>query len=85
MEPLVLFGAGLVVYCGYLALLDEMHDIRRSYAKSRIKCGCEAVRPGKRAIRSTSSSRFEVQGSRLKIQSLPGFFCFERRTLNIEH
>ena len=23
MEPLVIFGAGLVVYCGYLALLDS--------------------------------------------------------------
>jgi len=23
MEPLVIFGAGLVVYCGYLAMLDS--------------------------------------------------------------
>jgi len=23
MEPLVIFGAGLVIYCGYLALLDS--------------------------------------------------------------
>lgn len=23
MEPLVIFGAGLVVYCGYLAVLDS--------------------------------------------------------------
>lgn len=23
MEPLVIFGAGLVIYCGYLAMLDS--------------------------------------------------------------
>ena len=33
MEPLVVFGGGLVVYCGYLALMDEIDDIRRWYAK----------------------------------------------------
>jgi hypothetical protein len=27
MEPLVIFGAGLVIYCGYLAILDEMRDL----------------------------------------------------------
>ena len=27
MEPLVIFGAGLVMYCGYLAILDEMRDL----------------------------------------------------------
>jgi hypothetical protein len=26
MEPLVIFGALLVVYCGYLALLDSVRD-----------------------------------------------------------
>lgn len=32
MEPLVLFGALLVVYCGYLAILDTIRDckIRRT-------------------------------------------------------
>ncbi|HKZ17887.1 MAG TPA: hypothetical protein VJ161_10550 [Geobacteraceae bacterium] len=33
MEPLVVFGGGLVVYCGYLALMDEICDIKRWYAK----------------------------------------------------
>lgn len=27
MEPLVIFGAGLVMYCGYLAIMDEMRDL----------------------------------------------------------
>jgi hypothetical protein len=26
MEPMVIFSAGLVVYCGYIALLDALHD-----------------------------------------------------------
>jgi hypothetical protein len=34
MEPLVLFGAGLVVYCGYLAIMDEVAAMKRSFAKS---------------------------------------------------
>jgi hypothetical protein len=91
MEPLVLFGVGLVVYCGYLALQDEICDIRRSHAKSRAKCGRKAMERGKCTGRTASSSRFEVKdsriedrGSRLKIQSLPSVFCFERRTLNLE-
>lgn len=28
MEPLVIFGAGLVIYCGYLALLDSSKSWR---------------------------------------------------------
>jgi len=28
MEPMVIFGAGLVVYCGYIALADAGRDRR---------------------------------------------------------
>ncbi len=29
MEPLVIFGAGLVAYCGYLSLIDAFRDRER--------------------------------------------------------
>ncbi len=29
MEPMVIFGAALVVYCGYIALADALRDLRR--------------------------------------------------------
>ncbi len=29
MEPMVIFGAGLVVYCGYLSLQDALRDWQR--------------------------------------------------------
>ncbi len=32
MEPMVIFSAGLVVFCGYIALMDAAHDQRRSRA-----------------------------------------------------
>ena len=32
MEPLVVFSVGLVVYCGYLSLLDAVRDRERSCA-----------------------------------------------------
>ena len=28
MEPMVIFSAGLVVYCGYIALIDAARDLR---------------------------------------------------------
>ncbi len=36
MEPLVIFGAGLVVYCGYLSIVDEIRVWKKSYARLRI-------------------------------------------------
>ncbi|GFE56874.1 hypothetical protein AOG1_07530 [Geobacter sp. AOG1] len=35
MEPIVVFGAGLVLYCGYLAAMDTWRDWRRSRVKVR--------------------------------------------------
>ncbi len=29
MEPLVIFGAGLVIYCGFIALYDIVRDFRQ--------------------------------------------------------
>jgi hypothetical protein len=52
MEPIVIVAAGLVIYCGYLAMLDEMKAWQRS----------RAVRT-RRAARSSRSSRNEVKAS----------------------
>jgi hypothetical protein len=52
MEPLVLFGAGLVVYCGYLAVMDEVTDLKRSLARSGVKRRQKAAVKGKRAARN---------------------------------
>ena len=49
MEPLVLFGAGMVVYCGYLAIMDEVADMKRSFAKSGVKSRRKAIGRGKRS------------------------------------
>ncbi len=32
MEPIVIFSAGLVVFCGYIALVDAVNDMKRSRA-----------------------------------------------------
>ncbi|MGA7826617.1 MAG: hypothetical protein WCA04_03095 [Geobacteraceae bacterium] len=37
MEPLVIFGAGLVIYCGYLTILDSSKAWRVSRAKTAVK------------------------------------------------
>jgi len=35
MEPMVIFSVGLVVFCGYIALLDAVSDWRRSRVKTK--------------------------------------------------
>ena len=52
MELIVIVAAGLVIYCGYLAMLDE----RKAWQRSR------AVRT-RRAARSSRSSRNKVKAS----------------------
>ncbi|HTP66536.1 MAG TPA: hypothetical protein VMJ66_14175 [Geobacteraceae bacterium] len=32
MEPMVIFGAGLVIYCGYIAVVDAVSDLQRGKA-----------------------------------------------------
>jgi len=44
MEPLVIFGAGLVVYCGYLAFLDSS----KAWRDCRSKCLAKRARAKKR-------------------------------------
>lgn len=36
MEPIVVFGAGLVLYCGFLAVVDAARDAGRGRAKAAI-------------------------------------------------
>ncbi len=51
MEPLVVFGAGLVIYCGYLAAMDEIRDLKRCWAKRRASCGAGTTKVAKKTAR----------------------------------
>lgn len=37
MEPIVIVGAIVVIYCGYLTVTDEMRDWQRSKTAKKIK------------------------------------------------
>ena len=64
MEPLVLFGAGLVVYCGYLAFMDEVADMKRSFAKSGAKSRRKVTGKEKRSARNVPASGAGYAGNR---------------------
>jgi len=52
MEPLVIFGAGLVIYCGYLAMLDSTkawRTCRMEAAAKRASTKKQGVIPGRRS------------------------------------
>ncbi len=42
MEPLVIFGAGLVIYCGFIALFDTVRDFRQKPDPAKEKCPARA-------------------------------------------
>lgn len=42
MEPLVIFGAGLVIYCGFIALYDTVRDFRQKPDPAREKAPARA-------------------------------------------
>jgi hypothetical protein len=44
MEPMVVFSAGLVVYCSYRALVDAFHDLRREQVGESLKAAIRRVR-----------------------------------------
>ena len=46
MEPMVIFSAGLVVFCGYIALVDAARDRRRAKVITKKEAA------GKRRIRT---------------------------------
>jgi hypothetical protein len=46
MEPMVIFSAGLVVFCGYIALVDAVHDRQCSRVAAKKESG------GKRQTRT---------------------------------
>jgi hypothetical protein len=64
MEPLVLFGAGLVVYCGYLAFMDEVADMKRSFAKNGVKCRRKDTGKGNRSARNVPDCSAGYAGNR---------------------
>lgn len=42
MEPLVVFGAGLVIYCAFIALYDAARDVRQKPDPGTEKCPAKA-------------------------------------------
>jgi len=46
MEPLVIFGAGLVVWCGYLSILDSVRAWKLHRAARQEPAGHRAPMPG---------------------------------------
>lgn len=64
MEPLVLFGAGLVIYCGYLAFMDEVADVKRSFAKSGAKNRRKIIGKEKRLARNVPAGGAAYAGNR---------------------
>lgn len=55
MEPLVVFGAGLVIYCGYLAAIDEIRDLKKCCAKRRASCRAGTAKVAKKAARPVAA------------------------------
>lgn len=58
MEPLVIFGAFLVIYCGYLCALDSTRALRRQLAAASMKRERAKKRPG--AVRYVRSPRYNT-------------------------
>lgn len=72
MEPLVVFGAGLVAYCGWLAVLDEIQALKKWHARqvaARSRRARTSVRSVPRKGKAAATCLF-AGGSRLP-QPLP--------------
>ena len=52
MEPIVMFGAGVVVYFSYCALVDVFHDLRGEGLGELLEPLSQRLKPGRR-IRTT--------------------------------
>ncbi len=63
MEPIVIFGAFLVVFCGYIALVDVFRDLGRY--RATIVREAAAIRRRRQAMRRPifSASRREGGGA----------------------
>jgi len=55
MEPLVIFGAGLVIYCGYLAAIDEIRDFKRCYSRHKASRGTRMAKSAKNHARPVAA------------------------------
>ncbi len=63
MEPLVVFGAGLVIYCGYVAAIDEIRLFKRCYAKHRASCRIRTARAVKKPARPVAARSRAAAGN----------------------
>jgi len=56
MEPIVLFAAAVVLYCGWLTLKDDLQEFRRSSVARRLRRFAK-LRPQLRKISSSGVYR----------------------------
>ncbi len=70
MEPLVIFGAGLVMYCGYLAVMDEINDVRGWCAKR-----AQTRKSKTQAARSARAATRPVSGKDRGYERTGGYAC----------
>jgi hypothetical protein len=64
MEPLVIFGAGLVVYCGYLSIMDEIRVLKKSYAARRISYKIKSLKTTRKGVAPFYAKELELKGNR---------------------
>jgi hypothetical protein len=64
MEPLVIFGAGLVVYCGYLSIVDEIRVLKKSYARRRVSNWKKSAKSARKAITPLTTNERHYKGNR---------------------
>ena len=57
MEPMVIFSAGLVVYCGYLALIDAIRDGERDKETAQDAAKESGAVPAARSGATSATSR----------------------------
>jgi hypothetical protein len=54
MEPMVIFSAGLVLYCGWIALVEAIRDGEQAQVKHAVKAKRRGRSPGEQAISAAS-------------------------------
>ncbi len=64
MEPLVIFGAGLVVYCGYLAIVDEIQVLKKSYAIRQIAIRKKSRNSARETVKPVTENIRHYKGNR---------------------
>jgi hypothetical protein len=64
MEPLVIFGAGLVAYCGYLAIMDEIRVLKKSQVRNHISFRNKSLKRVRTAITPLTANNRQYKANR---------------------